>query len=321
MGRASERSTPGQVGKAVADRLGDGVGLLVDLLEHEGLVAALLGRVGVPAWSPRSRARSSCRRRVKRCPGASTVTISSFSTNLARCGSRARKAGIAKARKSPLAQPDDQRALLASPDEQVGLVSVHRHEGVVAAKLREGGGHRRRSGRRRRCALDQVGDDLGVGVGAEDVALAARASRRSAWFSMIPLRTMWMRSEQSHVRMGVLLGDAAVGRPARVRDAGGGRRGRGNGDRGLPVLRGKLELAGRAGRPAWAPPSHGVDAHRRRSPRCRLSHSRGTQASSKPATSRSWQGTLATYPTIPPIRPQRVGGGPRSAQERNLVER
>ena len=34
--------------RAVGDRLGDGVGLLVDLLEHEGLVAALLGGVGVP---------------------------------------------------------------------------------------------------------------------------------------------------------------------------------------------------------------------------------------------------------------------------------
>ena len=32
----------------VGDRLGDRVGLFVDLLQHEGLVAALLGRVGVP---------------------------------------------------------------------------------------------------------------------------------------------------------------------------------------------------------------------------------------------------------------------------------
>ena len=33
---------------AVGDRLGDRVRLLVDLLEHERLVAALLGDVGVP---------------------------------------------------------------------------------------------------------------------------------------------------------------------------------------------------------------------------------------------------------------------------------
>ena len=34
--------------RAVGDRLGDGVGLLVDLLEHERLVAALLGGLLVP---------------------------------------------------------------------------------------------------------------------------------------------------------------------------------------------------------------------------------------------------------------------------------
>jgi hypothetical protein len=34
--------------RPVGDRLGDRVGLLVDLLEHEGVVAALLGGVGVP---------------------------------------------------------------------------------------------------------------------------------------------------------------------------------------------------------------------------------------------------------------------------------
>ena len=33
---------------SVADRLGDGLGLLVDLLEHERLVAALLGALVVP---------------------------------------------------------------------------------------------------------------------------------------------------------------------------------------------------------------------------------------------------------------------------------
>ena len=36
------------VADAVADRLGDGLGLLVDLLEHERLVAALLGALVVP---------------------------------------------------------------------------------------------------------------------------------------------------------------------------------------------------------------------------------------------------------------------------------
>ena len=44
----SPRSIPSSARRALADRLGDGVGLLVDLLEHERLVALLLGGVGVP---------------------------------------------------------------------------------------------------------------------------------------------------------------------------------------------------------------------------------------------------------------------------------
>ena len=43
----SPRSTPSST-QAVGQRLGHGVGLLVDLLEHEGLVAALLGGLVVP---------------------------------------------------------------------------------------------------------------------------------------------------------------------------------------------------------------------------------------------------------------------------------
>ncbi len=38
---------------AVADRLGDGVGLLVDLLQHERLEAALLGTLVVPVEDQR----------------------------------------------------------------------------------------------------------------------------------------------------------------------------------------------------------------------------------------------------------------------------
>src|SRR4029077_437038 len=40
---------PVVAGQAVGKRLGDRVGLFVDLLQHEGLIAALLGRVGIPA--------------------------------------------------------------------------------------------------------------------------------------------------------------------------------------------------------------------------------------------------------------------------------
>ena len=39
----------------------------------------------------------------------------------------------------PLAEPDDQRALLAGGDQRPRVVGVHGDEGVVAAQLVEGG--------------------------------------------------------------------------------------------------------------------------------------------------------------------------------------
>ena len=52
-----------QPGQPIGDRLGDRVGLLVDLLQHEGLIAALLGGVLVPGDLLDLAARSACRRR------------------------------------------------------------------------------------------------------------------------------------------------------------------------------------------------------------------------------------------------------------------
>ena len=50
------------VADAVADRLGDGVGLLEDLLQHERLVAALLGALVVPVELDRLVLDGACRR-------------------------------------------------------------------------------------------------------------------------------------------------------------------------------------------------------------------------------------------------------------------
>ena len=55
--RASPRSTPSRADRAVGDRLGHRVRLLVDLLEHERLVAALLGGLLAPSRPRRPRAR------------------------------------------------------------------------------------------------------------------------------------------------------------------------------------------------------------------------------------------------------------------------
>ena len=73
-----------------------------------------------------------------------------------------------------LAAPDDQRALLARADEHLGLVEAHRDERVVALELGVGGAH----GLAEVVLVelgDQVGDHLGVGLGAEHAAAGGEA--------------------------------------------------------------------------------------------------------------------------------------------------
>ena len=101
------------------------------------------------------------------------MTISPFSTERA-CARLGEEGGDRRGdERLVLAQADDQGALLASGHERVGVLGVHGGEGVVAAKLGEGGADR--VGEVAVVVLfDQVGDDLGVGLGGEDVALVAK---------------------------------------------------------------------------------------------------------------------------------------------------
>ncbi len=104
------------------------------------------------------------------------------------------------------------------------MIGVHRGEGVVAAKVRE------------RCAdgigqiarvvlLDQVGDDLGVGLGREDVAVLAQLGAKLGVVLDDPVEDDVDGIRAVAVRMGVLLGHAAVRGPAGVGEADRGRRG------------------------------------------------------------------------------------------------
>ena len=78
-----------------------------------------------------------------------------------------RNAGIADARKLlAVAHADDQRTLATGADEHVWVLGAHRDKRKVAAELADGRLHR--------ChevvlveVCDQVGDDLGVGLGAK----------------------------------------------------------------------------------------------------------------------------------------------------------
>ena len=66
-----------------------------------------------------------------------------------------------------VAEPDDQRRGDADPDDDVGFVEREDDERVRAVELADRGAHAVRE--RPFLLLDQVGDDLGVGLGIEDV--------------------------------------------------------------------------------------------------------------------------------------------------------
>ena len=156
--------------KAIRDRLGDRIRLLVDLLEHEGLVAALLGGVLVPldrlALALDRLALGRLEARAGRIEGDHLAVLDELHVTrlVQECGNRGGDEGLV------VAEADHQRALQPGGHELRRVVGVHRHEGVMATEL----GERLPDGRSQVAvvlALDEVGDDLGVGLGAEDVAL------------------------------------------------------------------------------------------------------------------------------------------------------
>ena len=122
--------------RAVGDRLGDRVRLLVDLLEHERLVAALLGGLRVPVdLDDLALDRRAVGRRELDAVGRST-TISPSSMYWTR-RVRARKAGTAEARNcSPSPRPTTSGHSSPRADEHARLVDGHRDEREVADAAR-----------------------------------------------------------------------------------------------------------------------------------------------------------------------------------------
>ena len=172
-----------RLAQPVGDRLGHGVRLLVDLLEHEGLVAALLGGLLVPVdlCRPRARSRSPSGVEEPRALGRDRHDLAVVDQlHAAGLGHERGDGGGDEA--LAVAEAHHQRALLAGAHQHVGLVGGHRDERVVAAQVVVGEPH----------GLDQVavevrGDQvrhhLGVGLGGELGALglaAGRAARSSS---------------------------------------------------------------------------------------------------------------------------------------------
>ena len=209
------------VADAVADRLGDGLGLLVDLLEHERLVAALLGALVVPVeldglvvddLAVRHREG----RALRRDRDDLAVARELHRARLAQEGGRVRRQEALA-----LAEPDDERHLEPRADEQAGMVAVDDDEGEVPLELAE-----RAADRLDEVALvvalDEMDDGLGVGLGRERVPVRGEALLELAVVLDDPVeddrKAVGIAAGQ---RVRVLLGDPAVRRPARVSEACG----------------------------------------------------------------------------------------------------
>ena len=204
------------VADAVADRLGDGLGLLVDLLEHERLVAALLGALVVPVELDRivldPGAVDACEDGALGRDRDDVAVVGEL--HLARLlQERGRVRGEEHL---AVADPDHERRLVPRGDEDVGVVVVDDDEGEVPFELGE-----RALDRLREIAvvvaLDQVRDGLRVGLGAERVPLGDQALTQLAVVLDDPVQDdRHLRAVAAGQRVRVRLGDAAVRRPARV---------------------------------------------------------------------------------------------------------
>ena len=207
---------------AVGDRLGDGVGLFVDLLEHEGLEAALLGGLGVPVDGVRGALHlNAVGGRDRDAVGAQRDDLAALDV-LDGAGLGEERGYVGADKLLALAAADDQRALLARGNKRLGLVEAHRDERVVALHLGVGGAH---GGGEVAGVVggDQVRDDLGVGFRCEHPAALGEAILERHVVLDDPVDHDVDAIGAVVVGMRVLLADAAMGRPAGVADAGRGR--------------------------------------------------------------------------------------------------
>ena len=279
LGHAEPLEHERAVADAVADRLAEALGLLVDLLLHERLVAGALGDLLVPVDLDRlERDRAAVARPRPRCTDVGRdlddLAVAGV-LDAARLGEE--RAQVGGEEVLVAAEADDERRLAAHPDERSGVVVVDDDEGEVALEPAVDGAH----GRDEVAlvdALDQVGDDLGVGLGAEPVAVGLELGLELA----VVLDDAVEHDREPRVvaageRVGVVLGDPAVGRPARVAEARRSRREPLGPDDLLELARG----CRRRGRSR---------ARRPREARCRPSRSRGTRAARDPRAGDPWRG-------------------------------
>jgi hypothetical protein len=208
---------------AAAEGVGDGARLLVDLLEHEVPVAALLGHDRIPEDADGLALDRLAveRRELDAVRGDDRHLAVLEDDHVTRVGQDRRDVGRDEHLAAPEAHDDAPGAVLGR-DEPVGRGRRDHADGVRAGDL----GERRLHGCveatvARQVMLDEMGEHLGVGVGAERVPGRLQP--------LLDLDVVLEDAVVHHdeiagavgVRMRVLLGRPTVRGPSRVADADG----------------------------------------------------------------------------------------------------
>ena len=214
-----EEDSPRIERHAPEDGVAAGRGLLVDLLEHEVLVAALLRRDRIPEHALR-RLRDFTPRIVGELhagAGDHRHLLVGEEDDVA-CVAQNRR-NIGSNEKLLISQPDDDRRTVANGDNLLRIVRGHEHDREHAAHRHQGAPHGVLEAVVLHFALDEVRDDLGVGLGRELVTLRLQFPLQVE----VVLDDAVVHDDNAAgavaMRMGVLLGGTAVCRPARMADS------------------------------------------------------------------------------------------------------
>lgn len=216
-GQQAARVDPAQ------QRVGDGLGLLGDLLEHEVVVAALLGGGGVPVDVVRPDVGGLALEVRDGDPLAAQFDDLVLAEFDGVAGVRDEGRDIGGEEVLAVADAHDERGVAAGADHDVRLVGVHGHQGEGAFEAAADLAHRLGEVPDGGVGLgEEVGDDLGVGLGEQVVAALGEFGAQGGEVlddAVVddgdPARVVQVR-----VRVGVR--GTAVGGPAGAR----GRRGR-----------------------------------------------------------------------------------------------
>lgn len=254
-----EEDLAGREGNASQGGVADGAGLLVDLLEHEVLIAGFFGLDGVPGDALDVEGEGLAVEVGEGDAVAGDYGELAVGEEVDVAGVVEDSGDVGGEEEFAVAEADDGGRAHAGGDELVGVVGRHDADGEGSGEavdgLADGIFKGRPHGRSAvdeggvpgelleffELLLDEVGDDLGVGFGDEPVAFGGELFLEGEVVFNDAVVDDDEGASAVAVRVGVFLGGAAVGGPSGVTDAEGAVN-RIVGDYGLEVA----ELAGGA---------------------------------------------------------------------------